>query len=151
MNKIVTFTEPDIKHIIRSFPDSYKKFKEYIKNVFSQGGEREVTEQEIDGVSPTILLFSPRTLYDFFDEKNILVSVYTNHSQDKFFYFSIDGFPMRHVGNTGFHSRVEGERNGFIKAFELLENASKINITDTTPSGGDKDAGGTPSIHSEGE
>lgn len=109
------------------YPKAMTKFKQYISILLSEG-EVEPPDDLVD----VFLQNTPRMLYDFFDREKVFVIVYLtvvgavvgDGVEEIYFASSVstidysESFAHRGVKNN----RPEAELDGFLKAFELLEN-----------------------------
>ena len=65
-----------------------------------------------------------RDLYDFFDEKEIIVIIKKVRGELSFSYYIITDMGVEYAMNL-FESRCEAEQRAFEKAFEIYENKRK--------------------------
>ena len=112
----ITFQDQDINLISKAFPKSMKLLTEYMQNIFTKGTPPEqvapqVTAEVINGM----LFYSPRFLYDFFDDNKLFPCVVVETDEENW---------MGYVGEAEFESRstrTNMERVVFMEAFKQLE------------------------------
>jgi hypothetical protein len=113
-SNILTFKEQDVYMIQNAFPKTYRKFHEYIKDIFAKGEGQAPDDKQVALGLPAIILFNPRVLYDFFDKHNTFVSIFYRDGGWNYTVNDINGSEARPI-------RTEGEAKAFLAAFKLLE------------------------------
>lgn len=104
---------------IHNYPKTEKKFLEFIKIQLNKlsGGQTDFTilsEEENTQIIDIVLQGNTRTLYDFFDENQIMVNIF-GYKEDW-------GYNDCEIT---FSSRVLAEQAAFEECFKLLENEEK--------------------------
>lgn len=127
----VTFLSLDAKKIITATPKAFDCLKAWVKGKHLASAEgvdladyRQQLEETItDEYLETVLVYNPRSLYDFFDEQDILISIDPN---DVGFTVCLHG---DHEAAT-YPNRWKAEQVGFEVAFTTLENQLNGNRTE---------------------
>ena len=110
----------NIQIIKSKYPKSYEKLVIWSKNIIAQYGGMDQTMQNnlpMDNIIETMVVYNPRSLYEFFD--GLGINVIINLDNNKWRYIISETSII--VDQTFYNSRKEAEDAGFLKGFELLE------------------------------
>lgn len=109
----------------KNYPKAHKHLLEWSKkylraftaSITSDSGNIDIPEDVADKAIEGIILLQSRTLYDFFDEKEIYISMIYDSKDEWEYTIDVNGDASIGIGP----SRTLAEEAAFLEAFSILE------------------------------
>lgn len=111
---------PYFSYDCREDKKKYPKAFEDIKAFLISNSNGAIDDLEDDQLEMAIFV-NPRMLYDYFDNKQMMISII---QEEDFCYFKIDNQKVKHISES-FPNRHKTEQNAFSKAFSYVEKYGK--------------------------
>lgn len=112
--------------IKENYPKTYKELVAFgkamldktIDRMIQVGEEKpELTDEMLEGFTNSVLSINPRSLYDFFDQRDIKICVMPHTDTDDLWLYYNN--KLKHSSSTD--SRIDAEEKAFLEAFEYYE------------------------------
>src|ERR1051325_3671266 len=101
------------------YPMSVEKLKDWVSKTagIANGLREEELIDAVDKIVPMMVQYNARSLYEFFDDQNIIIYIgFHPDSRERFVYVNSKTGYSRPAEN-----RIEAEEGAFIDAFDTLE------------------------------
>jgi hypothetical protein len=102
------FTQLNPTEILQPLPKSYNKLLEWLPVDVKTTDER-------NQIAHQMLMYTPRFLFDFFDDQKLYINIESDFEFKGFIWYINDN------GITGTDTRIDAEEAAFKEAFKLLE------------------------------
>lgn len=113
-NKTLTFTIDEFDVIKKEYPKTLIEFSKHISEDLEAMAGEKLAPADLSEIVRSIISYSPRTLYDYFDEKRISPYAYMLGSKWKYGVGSV-------INEKEYDTRLAAEKDSIFESFEKRE------------------------------